>query len=131
MLELTLLGYVPDSRLSLNGRRRTHWTTVRKLQAEAATLLIDAVGGWRRRKRRELPRFEHAAIDITFVYPVHRRRDPDGLAGLAKPLLDQLVAYQIIPDDDQAHISLTVAAAVEPETTETRIRVAEKPILQA
>lgn len=68
---------------------------------------------------------ERVSCAVTFVYPIHRRRDPDGLAGLAKPLLDALVRCLVLTDDDSEHVVLAVSAIVEPKTTETRIEITE------
>lgn len=91
VLRLTLPGFVPDSRLSLNGRRRKStllnakghhmpkWLETKTLQDEAhdqlgkAMLLVP--------NNRQPQTMERAHVAFTFVYGSERRRDPDGLAG--------------------------------------------------
>lgn len=46
------------------------------------------------------------------VSPVRRRRDPTGLAERLKGILDGLVDAGVLPDDDEDHISLTLAHSV-------------------
>lgn len=117
--ELTIPDWVPDSRLSLNGRRRGNWLQTRQLQMDAKTvvhLALNSMTPWP-------ATVDPANVAVTFVYPNHRRRDPDGLAGLAKPILDVLVDRGLLVDDDCEHISLTVAAEVEKGASATRITV--------
>jgi len=123
-LELVLPGFVPDSRLSLNGRHRTHRYVVAKLRGEARAILGDALLVADVQDNR-LEFFDRAVVTFTFVYPVRRRRDPDGLAGLSKPLLDELVQWNILEDDDSEHVELSVRAIVESGVTETRISIRE------
>ena len=117
---IVLEGWQPDRRLSLNGRARgdgaNHWATRSKLTADAKALVF--TGCWLKMRR-----FTRARVTITFVYPNKRRRDPDGLAGLVKPILDGMVAAEILPDDDCEHIELTLRARVEPGRTATEIEL--------
>lgn len=118
MLEVVVPGWVPDSRLSLNGRLRTHWRVLGALRSEAKTMLTVALLA-----AQLAPVTGRARVAIDFVYPRRRRRDPDGLAGLAKPLLDALVDYGVLVDDSSEDIDLAVRALTERGTTETRIRI--------
>jgi hypothetical protein len=130
--EITVPGWVPDSRLSLNGRRRAHhWRETWQLQQDAKLMVIPAI--WTcdahpraRSKMAELT-MQRARVSITLVYPMRRRRDPDGLSGLAKPLLDALVEEHVIVDDDSEHVELSVRALVEPGVTETRLVIEALP----
>ena len=116
---------MPPSALSLNGRRRLHWSAVRKLQAAAGEVAYHAI---REANAAENVRIRaKARVQIDLVYPGFRRRDPDGLAGLAKPILDSLVALGVLLDDDSEHVELAVRALVQKRTTETRILVEEIP----
>lgn len=51
----------------------------------------------------------HTHIVARHISPVKRRRDPAGLAERLKGILDGLVDAGVIPDDDEDHISLTLA----------------------
>ena len=107
---------------------RTHWTTTALLRREAAWHLVaalvarpEAVDAW---LQHECGRVAgRVRVDVTFVYPTRRRRDPDGLAGLVKPLLDVLVARGLLRDDDSEHVELAVRAVTERGVTATRIRL--------
>jgi len=50
--------------------------------------------------------FQRVRIDLTFVYPVHRRRDRDNLIAMFKPGLDALIAAGLVADDDVEHVSI-------------------------
>lgn len=120
-LRLTIPNWVPDSCLSLNGRRRAHWRTISQAQREAGFVMDAVLLGIK--QKRVLPYYERARVSVEFVYPLKRRRDPDGLAGLAKPLLDILVSWAVLKDDDSEHVDLTVRAVVAKGVTETRIEI--------
>jgi Holliday junction resolvase RusA-like endonuclease len=127
--EIVVPGWVPDSRLSLNGRRRSmHWRQVYDLQNQAKERAIVAIwqtaahpGG-----RSLVKAIDPARVTVRFTYPTKRRRDPDNLAAMAKPLLDSMVQEGILVDDDCEHITLTVAAEVRRGVTETRILVEDQ-----
>ena len=104
-------GWRPDARLSINGRRRTNHWTVRKLQAEAKEWTQWALRGAATENGGQLPKFSGLVeVKVTFCYTTHRRRDPDGLAGMVKPCLDAMVAEGILQDDDTEHVRLLVTA---------------------
>jgi hypothetical protein len=119
VLELVLPSFRPSNTLSLNGRRRAHWRQVWDAGVEVSWYMSIALDA------RPLPHFNRARVTCTFVYPTHRRRDPDGLAGLCKPILDSLVNWNVLPDDTTEHVELAVRAIVEKGVTETRIRIEE------
>lgn len=119
-LFLVLPDFVPDRRLSLNGVRHTHFRTLMQLRDAAKWHLTQAV-----RPQLVRPRFHRAEVVVEFVYPTHRRRDPDNLAGLCKPLLDGLVDAGVLEADDVDHVALRVSAKVEPGVTETRLTIAD------
>lgn len=123
VLRLIIPGFVPDSCLSLNGRRRAHWTQIRNAQDAAAEWLTWTLHTLYVPEHRPSEPIGRARVTVEFVYPIHRRRDPDGLAGMVKPLLDVLVRESWLVDDDSDHVDLTVRAMVEPHLTETRIQV--------
>ncbi len=120
-LLVVLPDFVPDRRLSLNGVRRTHFRTLMQLRDDAKWHLRGALPGG------VLPHFARAFVAIEFVYPLHRRRDADNLAGLAKPLLDGLVDAGVLEADDTDHVQLEVRAVVAPRIRETRI-IIETPV---
>lgn len=124
--ELVVFDYVPPSDLSLNGRKRLSPLEIHRLQEavkERVALVLnahEAAGG-------QLPHFDRAAVRIRFVYPQRRRRDPDNLAGLAKPILDLLRERGVLTDDDCEHITLTISALTEAGRTETDVWIEDLP----
>jgi hypothetical protein len=121
--ELTIPDWVPDSRLSLNGRRRLHPMQLAKLTAETKHIVSVFLMAQRPRPRQFVGQ---ADVSLVLTYPTRRRRDPDGLAGLAKPILDSLVDLGILVDDDCEHITLSIGADVQKGVTATRIAVGER-----
>jgi len=119
-----LHDYVPDSTLSLNGRRRAHWSEIVRLQSEARLILRAALskefGGYVRGGP-----LAQARLKVRFHYPTARRRDPDGLAGLAKPLIDELVEYGVLVDDNSDRLELQVSAQTLRGKTMTVIEIEE------
>lgn len=123
---LRIEGWTPDNRLSLNGRRRTHPLQVAKLTKDTKEVVVLTI-----RSRNLLKTYgvtEQANVAVVFTYPTRRRRDPDGLAGLCKPILDALVLEGLLVDDDCEHITLSVGAQVTKGETGTLIAVRDREI---
>jgi Holliday junction resolvase RusA-like endonuclease len=53
----------------------------------------------------EPPRFDHVEISVTLMQRTKRRRDPDNVAGIAKPVLDTIVDAGLLPDDSWKHVA--------------------------
>lgn len=107
VLRFRINDWVPDRRLGLNGRNRTHWHVIRKCKDETkqrVRMFLDRYPGTKE------VRFDHARVIIEFEFTQKRRRDPDNLAGLTKPIMDALVAAGILVDDDCDHVDLTIRA---------------------
>ena len=99
--------FIPGSPKNANARSQWAKHTAnrdrQKFRALASNLgqsVLDA-GDWTPRP------FTH--IIARRISPVRRRRDPTGLAEQLKGILDGLVDAGVIPDDDEDHISLTLA----------------------
>ena len=120
---LILPEFVPDARLSLNGVRRTHWRVLQRLRNETQWHVREALGSDRGRELVAAGPLAHAQLRIEFVFPQHRRRDEDGLAGRCKPILDALVDGGVLEADDSDHLHLQVTARVERGTRETRLHL--------
>lgn len=119
-LVIVIPGWTPDYCLSLNRRRNTHWRKIREAQNQARWNL------WAVSYGRSLPYWDRVRVTIGFLFSVRRRRDVDGLVGLAKPLIDGLVELEIIPDDDSEHlVALTVVPSYEKGMSRTTITVEE------
>ncbi len=50
--------------------------------------------------------FNRVRIELTFVYPQHRRRDRDNLIAMFKPGLDAIIAADLVADDDVEHVEI-------------------------
>ncbi len=130
--EIVVPGWVPDSRLGLNGRRekatpdrwgrhRPKWKETAELEGEAHGEVGKALLAL---ANRPLQPLERARVTVLFVFPNSRKRDVDNLSGRVKPCLDAIKGPNgLIVDDDMEHIELTIRAAVKSRTTETRIVV--------
>lgn len=106
--ETTIEGWVPDRRLLLNARNRTHWQVIRKIRdlaKETVANHVQAIGLANR-----VGKLSRAYVTILFEFPQRRRRDPDNLAGMVKPILDAIVQQGLLVDDDCDHIELTISA---------------------
>lgn len=127
--EITIPDWVPPAELSLNGRRRGSWRETWRLQQEVGEMVTVAIwqAPWHPHSRSRIREMtlERARVTVEFTFPRKRRRDPDGLAGRIKPILDTCVAEGLIKDDSTDHIELTIRARVEPGVTCTRITIEE------
>jgi len=60
--------------------------------------------------------FTKARLNLTFVFPQHRRRDQDNLLARFKPGLDGIVDAALLLDDDAEHLEIgEVDIVVDPE----------------
>ncbi len=109
---LTVEGWRPDQRLSINGRRRLHPQQVGVLTRSAKERVMWAIRGELNQRPISGPYVGLTEVQIRFAYKIRRRRDPDNCAGMAKPILDALVAEGLIRDDSSEHIRLVVSAEV-------------------
>jgi len=50
--------------------------------------------------------FKKVKLNLTFVYPVYRRRDRDNLIAMFKPGLDAIIAAGLVADDDVEHVEI-------------------------
>lgn len=68
-----------------------------------------AVANWRQAahwaaKAEKLPRLRKAQIIATLHFGDRRRRDPANYHPTLKPIIDGLVDYGLLPDDDHQHL---------------------------
>ena len=60
--------------------------------------------------------FVRAKLSLTFVFPEHRRRDPDNLLSRFTPGLNGIVASGLLVDDDAEHLEISsVDIVVDPK----------------
>lgn len=76
----------------------------RQLTAQIAKPIVEGIPWYP-------PAFTH--IVVRHMSPVMRRRDPSGLAERLKGILDGLVDANVLIDDDEDHIKLTLAHSVK------------------
>lgn len=85
----------------LRDNDRMHWAQKHRITAQlrqTATLLA---------RSQQLPKgLERARIGLCWQPKVARRRDPLSIAPTLKPLVDGLVDYGLVADDDTAHVEL-------------------------
>lgn len=63
-----------------------------------------------------LPLFIKARLNLTFIFPEHRRRDRDNLLASFKPGLDGIVDAGLLLDDDAEHLEIgKVDILVDPD----------------
>lgn len=81
--------------MTLNDQRRAHWRTVAKLKADTELVVAEAI------KKAKLGKLD-GPVEVSLVWyaPDARKRDPDGLAPMAKAILDALVKKGVLDDDD-------------------------------
>ncbi len=78
-----------------------HWRN----RANHSKLVRTAVA-WLAKAHMPTPVFDNGpiTISITLLAPDRRRRDPDGIAATAKPIIDALVDAGWFPDDSWHHV---------------------------
>lgn len=110
---LTIRGWHPEQ---LANGPHEHWATkARKKRDAARVAYLSALGAeWVKVPGR-------VRLEIVFVFPQRRRRDPDNLYARAKGLIDGVKEF--FEDDDADHLDLHVSALVQPKTKETRLRL--------
>lgn len=90
----------------------------RRLAAEIAKPLVEGVPWYP-------PDF--TMIVARHVSPVKRRRDPTGLAERLKGILDGLVDANILEDDDEEHIGITLAHSTKGKVAGIQLTLFEAP----
>lgn len=83
--------------LTLN--QRLHWAE----KARRTRIVRDAVA-WRARAAK-IGRREHVVVQLHYVPPDRRQRDPSNLMATQKPAVDGLVDAGVVPDDIPAYVT--------------------------
>ena len=125
-METLTVEFQPDSRLSKNGLRKSHWresqSLIKQTREDAYILgLIEAEGGWTTPDR--------CRVSVRQYY-CGKPYDWDGLATLCGPFMDGLVDAGALPvDDDPSHIvEYTMSAERVNTRDESRIVVTIEPV---
>lgn len=99
MAKATLtLPFLPPRAVSPNGAHghwRTHWSARRKLREDTFMVAMS----------QQIPAFTKARIQITYVFPMNRRRDGDNYLAMFKGCADGLVDAKVLLADDSEHVS--------------------------
>ena len=66
--------------------------------------------------KEELPVFNQARLELTFVFPVLRTRDGDNLISRFKPGLDALVSAEVLTGDDVKRVAIAPPVVVVDKT---------------
>ena len=61
-----------------------------------------------------MPRFEKAHAEVWLYFKERRNRDQDNCTIALKPFFDALVAWDMIPDDDDKHLTYMIHPLVVP-----------------
>ena len=85
---------------ALSPNARIHWA-MKYVSARAFRELT----GWLAIEAR-IPHFEKVAIQITYIVPDRRRRDPDNFLTMFKPGIDGLVDAKVLKDDSAEYLTI-------------------------
>lgn len=90
---------LPYPRPPLNANQNHHWATkaatVKQLRRDSHLLALSG----------KLPRNNHhVTIQLHYQPNTNRRRDPANIWPTQKALIDGLVDYGLVPDDNQTHV---------------------------
>jgi len=95
----TLTFEWPRPPLTMNDRK--HWA-----EKAAKTRMMRMAASWAARAARLPADLPHITVSLTWVVKDRRRRDGgENLAPTLKALIDGLVDYGVVIDDDQAHVT--------------------------
>ena len=84
----------------INANMRLHWT---KRSARTANLRMLALSECQ--KQRLIKGLESARITAWITYPTKAKHDPNNDSPTTKALVDGLVDYGVLPDDDHLHLA--------------------------
>lgn len=105
-----------DTARALTANARGRWPTqkaAKQVRADVAMLARNCV-----------PLQPPVTVDVTLWQRTNRRRDPDNVAGISKPMVDALVDVGVIPDDGHKHVaSVTYRVGVDPDVRKGTVRV--------
>lgn len=115
--------WIPAPTEWLNANQRLHWA------AKAKRTRIWRQAACAHAKSHHLPTFGNRVhVTITITKPTRRRYDVHNLLPTAKAVIDGLVDYGLIPDDDNAHlIGPDLRAADETGPAAITITITEAP----
>jgi Holliday junction resolvase RusA-like endonuclease len=77
-----------------------HWAERNALQFTWDMMVLKLV------REESIPPMEAVSVELTAVYKVRRRRDPDNVMATLKVLLDALVKAGVLPDDSMGHVTI-------------------------
>lgn len=91
---------------SLNDR--SHWS------AKGATVAVWREAACRLAQEQKIPRCNRIRVRLEYWPPDRRRRDPDNLLGVLKPVVDGLVDAKVVPDDTSEFVDREMPVIHEP-----------------
>lgn len=86
--------------ITANAQRKMHWAQLRELQNDLKLITLLSA------KQAHLPplRLEKASVELVYYPGNNRKMDADNIAPSLKPIIDCLVGYGVVPDDNSRHI---------------------------
>ena len=106
-----------DTARALTANSRGRWPTQKataQVKADIGTLLGNSC----------TPLDPPVEIDVTLSQRTKRRRDPDNVPGIAKPIIDAIVAAGVIPDDGHKYVDrVSYRVAVDPDVKKGTVRL--------
>jgi crossover junction endodeoxyribonuclease RusA len=111
----------PDSKLSPNAKRRTHWRVytpaIKAARTAGCYAAYEAANGGMREIRQAFNGDDKIDLAVTFYPPDRRRRDDDGMVGAFKHFRDG-IADALGVDDHRFRVSYTFAEPRKPGSVE-------------
>jgi crossover junction endodeoxyribonuclease RusA len=92
---------LPFTAPPLRDNDRMHWSKEARIKSQ----LRESVA-WLARAERLPTGLDRVRIGLCWQPGVNRRRDPLSIAPTLKPLVDGLVDYRLVDDDDTSHVEL-------------------------
>lgn len=96
MTDFVLTFHAPAPWLTANGRTAHRW--------EAPTRRTWRTAAQIHARQAKLPQLQRAHIEVTIQFRDNRRRDIANWHPTAKAIVDGLIDYGLLPDDDDRHL---------------------------
>jgi crossover junction endodeoxyribonuclease RusA len=106
----------------LTANQRLHWA-----EKNRRTQMVREHVAWRAREAK-VGAQEHVVVQLHFVPPDRRHRDPANLTATQKPAVDGLVDAGVVPDDTPRYVTELMPVIHEPSYGVTRMWLVVRPV---